>query len=174
MKRTITAFSLTALFLIYSHATFAANPDFSGTWTLDRAASEGLPAGASQTMFVTQAGDKVTLEIIQSAREQSMQTIYATYRLDGREMEFTSKTPDGIGRGKRTAKRTADGIEVVEATRFEAPSGETTVQTTIRWSLSADAKTLKIETTVQNSSGAQLTKRVFNKEERPQFRIFFI
>ena len=127
MKRTVIAFGITTLFLIFSNATFAADPDFSGFWTHDRTNSEDMPPGMSKTMTVRQTCDKITFEIDLVKGERVWQTVFAAYRLDGKEIEFESKTPDGSGKVKRTARRTAGGIEFEEATIFDAPSGEVTV-----------------------------------------------
>ncbi len=174
MKRTLTAFCITTLFLIFSAETFAANPDFSGFWTLDRTNSEGVPPGMSQTMTVRQTGDKIIIETDLVKGERVLQTVFAAYSLDGEETKFGSKMPDDIGKGKRAARRTVDGIEFEEATIFETPSGEVTVQTTNRWTLSADGKTLEIQTTVQHPSGTDQTKRIFKKGEKPGIRVYFV
>ncbi|HEX8638850.1 MAG TPA: hypothetical protein VF692_12355 [Pyrinomonadaceae bacterium] len=174
MKRAITAFSVAALFLIFSHATFAAAPDFSGFWTLDRTNSKVVPPKMSQTMTVCQTGDKITFETDLVSGGRVMQTVFAAYTLDGRETEFDLRTPNGIVIGKRAARRTVDGIELEEAAIFDTPGGKVTVRATHRWMLSADGKTLEIETTVQNSSGTEQTRRVFKKGEKPGIRVYFI
>ena len=138
--------------------------DFSGTWTLDKANSEGLPPGMDQLMTVVQTGDKLSLET-KLISEQGEQVVPDSYMLDGKEVDFTPKTPGGqSGKGKRTAKWTADGIEVSEKATFDTPEGAVNVQALRRWVLSPDSKTLKIEMTVDGPNGKQLLKRTFIKK----------
>jgi len=85
--------------------------------------------------------------------------------LNGQEVEFTPKTPDGkSGKGKRTAKWGADGIEVTETATFDTPEGSVTIRTTRNWILSPDGKTLKIDMTVDGPNGKQVLKRTFLKK----------
>jgi hypothetical protein len=81
------------------------------------------------------------------------------------EREFTPKTPGGeSGKGKRTAKWIADGLEVNETSTFDGPEGPVTVQMKRTWELSADGKTLKIELVAEGPQGKQLVKRTFIKK----------
>ena len=165
MKRIIvmgSAFLLVLALII----TASAKVDFSGTWLLDKSNSEGLPPGMDQTMTVVQAGDKLTLET-KLITEQGERSVPDTYMLDGKETEFAPRAPNGqAGKGKRTAKWMTDGngIEVSESATFDTPEGSVTVQTTRKWTLSADGKTLKIELIVQGPNGTQQIKRTFNKK----------
>jgi len=63
----------------------------------------------------------------------------------------------------RTAKWGADGnsIEVSEKATFDTPEGAVTVQTTRKWVLSPDGKTLRIDMTIDGPNGKQLLKRTF-------------
>lgn len=140
--------------------------NFSGTWVLDKTNSEGLPPGMDQLMTVTQTGDKLSLET-KLMMEQGEQVIPDTYVLDGKEVDFTPKTPGGqSGKGKRTAKLSADGnsIDVTENATFDTPEGVVNIQATRKWVLSPDGKTLKIEMTVDGPNGKQQTKRTFNRK----------
>ena len=163
MKNTTITFCIAAIFLVFSGAVFAAVPDFSGTWTLDKAKSEGLPAGMNQEMTVKQTGDKLSLETKISV-EHGEQSLSDVYTLDGKEMEFSPKAGALTGKGKRTAKRTADGFEVEESGVFDTPNGEVTVKISRKWTLSADGKSLIIEMTSVNPSGTQKSKRIFSKK----------
>jgi hypothetical protein len=166
MKNKLTAaFVLAILLSVFAIQTFAANPDLSGTWTLDLSKSEGLPPGMKQEMTVTQTGDKISLET-KLITDQGERVVPDFYMLDGKETEFAPKTPDGTsGKGKRAAKWTADGIEVTETATFDTPDGSVTVKTDRKWTLSADGKALKIEITQQLPNGE--TKKVsglFNRK----------
>ena len=50
----------------------AAKPNFSGTWTMDRARSFGIPANMTQALTITQTEDKIELEtkLIQPGNER--------------------------------------------------------------------------------------------------------
>ncbi|HEX5888442.1 MAG TPA: amidohydrolase family protein, partial [Pyrinomonadaceae bacterium] len=138
--------------------------DFSGTWTLDKANSEGLPPGMDQVMTVVQTGDKLSLET-KLIGEEGEQVVADSYTLDGKETDFTPRTPGGqSGKGKRTAKWTADGIEVTETSTFDGPEGPVNVQLQRKWVLSADGKTLKIEIVAEGPAGKQQIKRTFIKK----------
>lgn len=165
-KRLIATAGAAAVVLSLCMVVAAAKADFSGTWILDKSKSEGLPPGMDQTMTVVHTGDKLSLEtkLITSEGER---VVADSYLLDGKEVEFTPKTPNGdAGKGKRVAKWSADGnsIEVVENSTFEAPDGSVDVQMTRIWTLSADGKTLKIDITADSPNGKQVVKRTFTKK----------
>jgi len=144
----------------------SAKADFSGTWILDKSNSEGLPPGMDQSMTVVQTGDKLLLET-KLITPEGERVVSDMYMLDGKEAEFTPKTPNGqAGKGKRTAKWSADGngIDVSENSTFESPEGSVNVQMTRVWTLAADGKTLKIEITADGPNGKQQVKRTFTKK----------
>lgn len=143
-----------------------AKVSFAGTWALDKNNSEGLPPGMDQLMTVVQTGDKLSVET-KLITEQGEQVVPDSYILDGKEVEFTPRTPGGeSGKGKRIAKWTADGngIEVSENATFDTPEGAVNVQATRKWMLSPDGKTLKIEMAVDGPNGKQVLKRTFVKK----------
>ena len=144
----------------------SAKADFSGTWILDKSNSEGLPPGMDQSMTVVQTGDKLLLET-KLITPEGERVVSDMYMLDGKEAEFTPKTPNGqAGKGKRTAKWSADGngIEVSENSTFESPEGSVNVQMTRVWTLSTDGKTLKIDITADGPNGKQQVKRTFTRK----------
>lgn len=166
MKHIIAKGGVVALVLTLCIATVSAKADFSGIWTLDKNSSEGLPPGMDQLMTVVQTEDKLSLET-KLITEQGEQVVPDSYMLDGKEVEFTPRTPGGqSGKGKRTSKWGADGnsIEVSENATFDTPEGAVTFQTTRKWVLSADGKTLKIEMAVDGPNGKQLLKRTFTRK----------
>lgn len=141
----------------------AAQGKFSGTWTLDKNASEGLPPGMDQVMTVVQTGEKLSIET-KLMSDQGEQVVPDSYILNGQEVDFTPPTPGGgSGKGKRTSKLGADGntIEVSESATFETPDGTANVKATRKWTLSPDGKTLKIDMTVEGPNGTQVFKRTF-------------
>lgn len=166
MKHIIATAGAAALVITLCMIAVSAKADFSGTWILDKTKSEGLPPGMDQTMTVVQTGDKLSLET-KLVTEQGEQVIADSYMLDGKEAEFTPKTPGGqSGKGKRTAKWTADGngIEVNENSTFDGPEGAVTIQMTRLWTLSADGKTLQIDLAAEGPNGKQQVKRTFTRK----------
>ncbi len=179
MKRTLIAFNIAALFLIFSAAAIAVSPDFSGTWTLDKAKSKNLSPDMNQVMTVTQSGDKITLKT-KLTTDQGEADTSDSFDLSGKEFEFTTVLTESAttssagseetlnkrstGKSKRTVKRTTDGIEVKESLIYPSRNGEVTVQITRKWMLSSDGKTLRIDITAQSPSGTHRTEQVFNKK----------
>jgi hypothetical protein len=146
-----------------NRAVASAQAGFGGTWTLDKANSEGLPPGMDQLMTVTLSGDKLSVET-KLITEQGEQVVPDSYILDGKEAEFTPKGLGGqTGKGVRTAKWGTDrnSFEVSEKATFDTPEGALNVQATRQWVLSPDGKTLKIDMTVDGPNGKQLIKRTF-------------
>jgi hypothetical protein len=144
----------------------AAKANFSGTWTLDKTKSEGLPPTIKdQVLTVTQTGDKLNIES-KLTTEQGDQVNNDVYTLDGKPADFSSKMGGGEGKGKRIANWSADGngIEVKEEVTFDTPNGPATVNITRQWTLSADGKTLTIEMNISSAMGTQQIKRVLVKK----------
>ncbi|HEY0321311.1 MAG TPA: hypothetical protein VGC66_10175 [Pyrinomonadaceae bacterium] len=167
MKRNLMVASVALLVFASGLIVAAAKANFGGTWTLDKSKSEGLPAYIKdQVLTVKQTGDKLDIES-KLTTEQGDQTITDVYTLDGKPADFTSKGPGGAeGKGKRTAKWSADGngIEVSEAINYETPNGSVAVDITRKWTLSADGKSLTIEMNVVSPMGTQQIKRVMVKK----------
>jgi hypothetical protein len=133
----------------------AAKADFSGTWVLDASKSEGLPPGVEQTLVVTQQGDRVEAQNTTKG-PQGEQVIKDAYVLDGQETDFApALVGGGTGKGRRTSRWTADGraFDVTEQATVPGDDGEEQIKATRRWSLSADAKTLTIEITLNGPMG---------------------
>lgn len=143
---------------------FAQKPDFSGTWTLDPAAS-GMQAGAgggggggrrgmAGPMTVKAAGDTLTVQ----RAGMGGNTTTLTYKLDG--TESVNKQTMGRGENAREVelKSTAkwDGSKLVISTQRPGADGAMTTATET-WSL--EGGNLVIEST--GGRGAQ--KRVYKK-----------
>ena len=170
MKRKIAAGSVAAIVLVALSLVVASavmKADFSGKWTMDKAKSEGVPPGMEQTMTITQTGDKIDLETKITGGPMGERVVKDSYTADGKETDFIPQGPQGaMGKGKRTAKWSADGagVEVSETATLEGPNGPDEVSATRKWSLAADGKTLTIELTFSGEQGMQKTKRVFVKQ----------
>lgn len=167
MKRNFMKGGVALLVLALGLVAVAAKANFSGTWTLDKTKSEGLPTAIKeQVLTVTQSEDKLTIES-KLTTEQGEQTTSDVYTLDGKPADFTQKGPGGAeGKGKRTAKWAADGngIEVSEEINYETPNGTMAVNITRKWALSADGKTLTIDMHIASAMGSQQIKRVMVKK----------
>lgn len=167
MKRKLVLGSVVTLVFALGLVAASAKANFSGTWILDKSKSEGLPAALKdQTLTVVQTDDKISVEA-KLVLEDGDQNVSDHFIVDGKTVDFTPKGPNGMeGKGKRTAKWSADGnsIDVSENSTFETPSGPVDVQVTRKWTLSADGKTLRIDRTVISPMGTQQINSVFVKK----------
>lgn len=167
MKR-ISIIGVLGLLLVSSATVSAQKPDFSGSWTMDRARSFGMPGNMNQTMSVTQFGDEIQVEtkLIQPGNERSQKD---TYILDGKERDFTPPAPPNSPanapppKGKRTAYWMPGnkGILVDDVTTAETPNGPTVTKVTRKWTLSNGE--LVIDMYVDNPNVSYEAKRVFKK-----------
>ena len=158
---------IAAVTMTLSVLAFAATkPNFSGTWTMDRARSFGLPANMNQTLTVTQKEDQIELEtkLIQPDNER---VVKDTYILDGKEHEFTPQVPPNQppAKGKRTAIWLPGdkGIQVTEVTTSETPKGTVTTQVVRKWTISGQGE-LVIDMYVDNPNMSYEAKRIFKKQ----------
>ena len=157
---------IAAAVLAVATLAWAQKPDFSGTWTLDPAASEGGAGGApggggggggrgggrgglGQGGTVKQTADALTVE-----RTVGENKITSTYKLDGSESKNTM-----MGRGGQSVESVStakfDGQALVITTKMDMGNGPQ--ESTQKWTVSGS--TLTIETT--NARGTQ--KMVYKK-----------
>jgi len=154
-----------AIFLLSVLALAAAKPNFSGTWTMDRARSFGLPPDMNQTLTITQKDDRIELEtkLIQPNNER---TVKDTYVLDGKEYDFTPAVPPN--QPPATGKRTATwlpgdrGIQVTDVTTSQSEKGPVKVQTVRKWTMSGGE--LVVDMYVDNPNFSYEAKRIFKKQ----------
>jgi hypothetical protein len=160
-----------ATMLVLSLLAMAAQkPNFSGSWTMDRDRSFGMPGNMRQTMTVTQTGDQIDLET-KLIQPDSERIVKDSYVLDGKEREFTPQVPSNASpnappsKGKRTANwlPNGKGIVVNEVTTNETPKGPVTSQLTRKWTLSNDGE-LTVDMYIDNPNGSFETKRIFTKK----------
>ena len=143
----------------------AAKPNFSGTWTMDRARSFGLPGNMNQVLTITQTDEKIEFEtkLIQPGNER---TVKDTYNLDGKEYEFTPQAPPNQTppKGKRTVTWLPGdkGIMVTEVTTAETPKGPMTTQVVRKWTISGTGE-LVIDMFIDGPNGSFEAKRIFTK-----------
>jgi hypothetical protein len=144
----------------------ATKPNFSGTWTMDRARSYGLPPDMNQTLIINQKEDQIELEtkLIQPTNERSVKD---TYILDGKEHEFTPQVPPNQppAKGKRTATWLPGdkGIQVTDVTTAETKDGPVTTQVVRKWTITAQGE-LTVDMYVDGPRGSYEAKRIFIKQ----------
>jgi hypothetical protein len=155
-----------AIFVLSVFALAATKPNFSGTWTMDRARSFGLPPDMNQTLTITHKDNQIELEtkLIQPNNERSVKD---TYTLDGKEYEFTPQAPPNQTppKGKRSAIWLPGdrGIQVTEVTTAETPKGPMTTQIVRKWTISGQGE-LVIDMYIDNPNVSYEAKRIFIKQ----------
>lgn len=145
-------------------------PDFSGNWKLDPAQSQmggGRPGGggggggggmAAQEVTIAQDGGtlRITMTVMGEARTQS-------FNLAGQP----STNPMAMGRmaGEMVTTSTWDGDKLITTgnTNVTTQQGAMTIQTREIRSLSADGKTMTVETTRTTPMGENTTKLVYTR-----------
>ena len=154
-----------AILALSAIAYAAAKPNFSGTWTMDRARSFGLPGNMNQVLTITHKEDQIDLEtkLIQPGNER---VVKDTYYLDGKEHEFTPQAPPNQPppKGKRTVNWLPQdkGLTITEVTTAETPKGPVTTQVTRKWTISAQGE-LIIDMYIDGPQGSFEAKRIFTK-----------
>jgi hypothetical protein len=155
---------IAAAVLAVATLAWAQKPDFSGTWTLDPAASD-QPAGGGGGGGGGRGGGRGGIlgmgpsTVKQSATDLVVEStmgdnkVTRTYKLDGSESKNTITTGRGTMESVSTAK--FDGPKLVIVTKQSM--GDQTFETTENWTVSGS--TLTVEST--NARGTQ--KRVYKK-----------
>jgi hypothetical protein len=187
MRKILAALTLTSA-LIFALAVHAAPASFAGTWTLDKAKSQGL----SQRI---QGADSVTWVIAQTDKDITIEEKVVggqmgggpggggapgaggggggggrggfgmggprSYNLDGNE----TTGEQGPGKFARKATWSGDGkaLELVSKLTFSRDGNEIVTTTTDKLSLSADGKTLTVTRHSESPRGPQDSTMVFNK-----------
>jgi len=150
--KALTGFAL-ALSVAVTLTAAPKTPDYSGKWTLDRAASKNLPPMfekvTSHRIDVSQTKDKFTvaLDISRGEAPPIQQTL--DFDLTGKptQTETTVHTPGGDRKLPMTLKASVreDGrVEVTEEREMRGPEGPVTAMTYELWDVSADGKTLTV------------------------------
>jgi hypothetical protein len=171
MKLKAVLTTLTALLITFNcvaQAATAQKANFAGKWMMDRSRSEGLPPEVDQIMTVSQSGDQLTVETKVYPENTPYYTIGDNYVLNGQEVAFEQPRMDGTkAKGKRTAKWSEDGkgVEIAEELIINSPKGPVTIQTTRKWMMLDDGKTLTIELNQKTPERTTRTKRTFVKKD---------
>jgi hypothetical protein len=136
-----------------------AHPDFSGTWTLDPAKSEGPMVPTSATLKVTQ--DAKSLKIERTATAMGMtRSATATYALDG----SPSKNTVSANNQSVDFNSTAEWNENVLVIKTSADFGGGAFSGVERYSLSDDKKTLVIASEATMAGQTAAGKQTFVKQ----------
>lgn len=144
-------------------------PNFTGSWTMDRVRSYGMPGNMNQTMTVAQKDEQIDVEtkLIQPGNERVQKD---TYVLDGKEHDFSPPVPQNAPagqpapKGKRTSAwlPAGNGITVTDVTTTETPKGTVTTQIVRKWTMTAPGE-LTIDMYIDNANGSYETKRIFKR-----------
>ncbi|MEK6320623.1 MAG: hypothetical protein AABN33_02955 [Acidobacteriota bacterium] len=168
MKRSLVFLSLCCVLMVGFWSVSAAPTDFSGTWSLDKAKSEGLQgrmANVDQTWVVTQDAKTLTVDKSFSGSEQPMPSQKSTYNLDGSEtsMEMTGRMP---GKAALKAKWQGDGkiLELSSVLKTNVQGNDVTITATEHWELADGGKTLKVHREQESPQGKRETKLTFAKK----------
>jgi hypothetical protein len=168
MKKSLVFLSLCCVLMVGFWSVSAAPASFAGTWSLDKAKSEGLQgrmANIDQTWVVTQDAKTFTVEASFSGGDQPMPSQKRTYNLDGSEttMDVTGRMP---GKATMKAKWQGDGsiLELSQVTKANFQGNDVTITTTEHWELADAGKTLKVHRTSESPRGTQETKLTFAKK----------
>ena len=131
----------------------AAERDISGVWKLNGAKSNygKFPAPLSVTRKITQNGPKLVLSTTQTGPQGDV-TSSLTYTTDGKESVN--------GDSKGSAQWIGDKLMIESSREFQ---GATLKQKEI-WTLSADGKTLTVDSHVSIPNGEFDVKQVFDKQ----------
>lgn len=160
MKKLMTVCALSSAFIL---SIWAANvgPDFSGTWALDAAKSEGLnpQAPTDITWVIAQDAKAIKKEI-----KGGMFAGTENYKLDGSEVNEDVVRGQFSGKAKRMAKVMGEMVELKTVLTGEFNGNSITITTTQHLELADGGKTLKIHQTSESPQGSRESKLVFTKK----------
>jgi hypothetical protein len=166
MKRILLA--VVMFLVLVAGSVSALGTNFTGTWVLDKAKSEGLQgrmANVDQTWVVTQDAKTLTVEKSFSGGEQPIPSQKSTYNLDGSEssMEMTGRMP---GKAALKAKWQGDGqiLELNSVLKANVQGKDITITGTEHWELADAGKTLKVHRVSESPRGTQESKLTFTKK----------
>lgn len=167
--------------LVLAFTASAQTSDYSGTWTLDVSKSKLGDRNmiAEQTLTVVQTAKDIT--VTPATKRNPLPDgmggggrpggggmgggdAAMTYSLDGKETKTEIEGRMGKMPVTLTAKSEGGRLLLTSVSSFSGPMGEITVTTKENWELSADGKTLTINTERTTPRGTDSTTRVFSKK----------
>lgn len=186
MKRLLTGGLCTALLLCLLATAGAAQTNFSGTWSLDKGKSQGLPPmlenAESYTLVVAQDDKQLTVESKIAGGGQGGPGAQggpgggrgrggfgmlpnATYKLDGTETKVEIQGPrPGTATLKATPSDGGRKLELTVTRNLNFQGNDVTLTTKERWELGDGGKTLKIHRTSESPRGTTESTLVFTKQ----------
>jgi len=165
LKRGLFTGAVVATLCLGTVAVFAAGPNFSGNWELDKSKSElsGRMANIQgMTMVVTQDASQITLDMkTQGGMGEGGQPF--TYKLDGSKssMDVNGRMP---AKATLTAKWNGDVLELNQDRQMSMNGNDFTVTIKDKLELSKDGATLTVHRTTESPRGTQESKLVFTKK----------
>ncbi|MBA3974706.1 MAG: hypothetical protein C0504_10890 [Candidatus Solibacter sp.] len=157
MKRRI----LLALLALTVAAIAADKPDFTGNWKLDAAKSDfgQMPAPEKMERLIDHKDPSIKIKTTQStpSGERTMDT---EYTLDGKEQK--QENPRGV---VMYTPKWEGSVVVIDSKRTMNVQGQQVEITGVeRWSLSADGKTMTVDSKMVAPMGEMTMKAVFAKQ----------
>jgi hypothetical protein len=137
-------------------------PDFSGTWSLDKAKSEGLPpamANADLSWVISVTDKAFKKEVKAGAGAQT-----ENYNLDDTEVNEDVVMGQMTGKAKRKAKVMGEMLELKSVMSGQRDGNTFTFTTTQHLELADGGKTLKVHQIRETPRGNQESKMVFTKK----------
>lgn len=155
--------TLASLIVMIPLCSFAANPDFSGQWTLNESKSE-MGEGrffSAPKMKVTQEGNTLTIERTRTGRDGEERTTSETLTMDGKDNVVSGDNRNSV----TTVTWSEDGSTLtIKSKREFNRQGETfEMNTTETWTLSGDGKTLTIKSDSSSGMGDRSATLVYDK-----------
>ena len=170
------------LFGIALSSALAAQTDFRGTWSFDKAKSDLGQLGqgrqgragragranidlsnAEQKLVITQSAEEIIVQRSFSMGAQERPGQRQTYRLDGTETTIPALA--GRGEIKCTATLKENALEISGTQKLSTQRGEFNVNYEEKWTLSDDGKVLTMTTArTMGAGGNYTTKMVYNKQ----------
>ncbi|HTE17088.1 MAG TPA: hypothetical protein VK689_01770 [Armatimonadota bacterium] len=174
MKSLLLAVLLTAAASLPCSAAPVDPPDYSGSWTLDRARSPDLPPMydrvRGQRLVVAQSDARLVVDVEIDAGGGEPERFHFEYPLDGTEAAATTKirTRDGFIEvpSRLRGARGEDGrIRITTTREIPLPGGQTMSATgTEEWELSPDGRTLIVHRAEQVRQGEERFDMVFTRD----------
>jgi hypothetical protein len=164
-KRKKWIYAATMNFFLVCLSFAAADPDFRGTWILDKERSFSNPAGLEQTMVLLQRDETLQFQAKLKTTQGGEQEIQETWTLDGQERDFvpSGATAGTKAKGKAYWLPGKRGVVIDDERILPGKEGPVSQRTTRKLSLSPDGGTLTVDYFFDTPRGQFEGKRVFRK-----------
>lgn len=158
--------TLAAAVLLFSFASFPVRTDYSGSWKLNESKSELGDYGgrfAPRKIKAEQKEESITIDRTAQSFNGGEATSTETISFDGKPSQTSVF---GAAVKKSTAKWSDDGqtLTISYTITFQRNGEPLEITGTEAWSLSADGKTLTLQTVSNSPQGELAMKMVYDKE----------